>query len=205
MRAIGILKAMVMVTVLEPQALPEQKQDSFCALQVFVYAADFTPVLTATVELLDSSGNVTQKKEAVGGQADFCDFGFGYHSIRVEGGINNSCETRVNNIKASYGLPQKINVVFNSCPYSASGGGNACFNYIRVSSPKGEKLRGVEIEGGENAPVITDEFGRAGIFVPEGSRTVLKLIKEGFITKKVVLDCHRAARDEKSIKMRPAR
>jgi hypothetical protein len=164
------------------------KQNAFCALQVSVINGDGTPVQTAFVDLLDPLGKVAQTQETKGGHAEFRDFGFGYHSIRVRGTTDN-CETVVRNIKVIYGKSQKISVVSNSCSYDAAAAASGSYSYyLRVSTAEGEKLQGVRIEQKDHPPQFTDEFGRAQVAAPLSSVLELTLAKEGFEKKELFLE-----------------
>jgi hypothetical protein len=164
------------------------KANSFCALQVLVINGDGTPVRSATVDLLDPLGKVVQTQEAKSGHAEFCDFGFGYHSIRVRG-TTDSCETAVRNIKVIYSKSQKISVVSNSCSYDAAAAASGSYSYyLRVSTAESEKLQGVRIEQKDHPPQFTDEFGRAQVVAPLSSVLELTLSREGFEKKELFLE-----------------
>ena len=183
----------------------EQQQNSACALRVSVLREDGTYVRTANVDLLDPSGKIIQSKKADGGRAEFCDFGFGYHSIVVRT-TGHSCETTVKNIKVVPDVSQQIKVIFNICSY----GGihyptNRSFVYFRVTSSDGEELQGVRIEGGDWSPQITDGYGRSLVEVPPGS-TELTLSKDGFESQKVKIEApDYYSEKEIAVQMRPSK
>src|SRR5580704_1285030 len=62
---------------------PGRSADGFCAANVFVTDTSRNPVQT-TVRLIDPGGKVIESHTtSVDGSAEFCDFGFGDHTIQI--------------------------------------------------------------------------------------------------------------------------
>src|SRR5689334_4705056 len=119
----------------------------FCALTVTVVdPGGGRTTLPLPVALLDSSGSVVQRTILERGQASFCDFGLGDHSVVV--GSDLSCSpVIVQHVRLVFGHHQNLYVVDNEleCPGNWDGGSLNCGFYLRIRSETGEKLGGAEL------------------------------------------------------------
>jgi hypothetical protein len=187
---IKIVRIVFLLAIFGYQEMWAIAQNSFCALKISAVSEDGTPLRNAFAELVDPSGQMIRRQEVVEGRAEFCDFGFGYHSILVRGKDDDTCDTMVKNVKVIYGRPQQIKVILNSClEYRIADGGNACFIYLRVSSKTGERIQTAKILKDDGLQIITDEYGRAQIGIRLFSGADLTFSKNGYETRKVHVEC----------------
>jgi hypothetical protein len=202
---VKIYKISVLLMIVGSFEMQSNAQSSFCAVKLSAESINGLPVQSAFAELIDPSGKIIQRREIVKGQADFCDFGFGYHAILIRGKTDDDCQTIVKNVKVVYGLSQQIKVILHSClEYRISDMANACFIYLRVSSLAGEQLQGVNIHRDNGQPLFTDEYGRARIGIPVFSAKDVAFSKNGFETQKVHIECqYTPVEKDMTIEMRP--
>jgi hypothetical protein len=187
-----ILRVLIIIVIFEfVIPLVGAQEDTFCALHVSILQADEVPVRAALVELINPSGKVVQSRNTENGSADFCDFGFGYHSIRVRSDLplRNACETTVGNVKLIYGYSQNIKITLNRCLYGGSTIGNGCLVYLRVSSSNGEPIQKARIHQTNLPILLTDIYGRARIGMGLGSAEELIIEKQEFVTQKLSVEC----------------
>jgi hypothetical protein len=188
--SIKTVRIVFILTMFGHQEIWAIAQNSFCALKISAVSEDGSLIRNAFAELFDPLGQIIQRKEVVEGHAEFCDFGFGYHSILVRGKDDDTCDTMVKNVKVIYGRPQQIKVILNSClEYRSADGGNACFVYLRVSSKTGEKIQNAKILKDDGLQIITDEYGRAQVGIRLFSGTDLTFSKNGYETRKAHVEC----------------
>jgi hypothetical protein len=111
-----LLRGLILVAILGlPKSTALGQTAPFCALRISVQAQDGSPVHAALVDLIDPSQKVVQSRKVSNGWVEFCDFGFGYHSIRVRSDqpLEDVCETMVRDVKVIYGRSQRMNVILN--------------------------------------------------------------------------------------------
>jgi hypothetical protein len=200
-----ILGAVTILAIGGCLVLPTRAQDTFCALKLFVESEDGLRIRNALAELLDPSGKIIQSREVIEGHAEFCDFGFGYHSILVRGTSDDACDTMVKNVKVIYGQSQQIKVILNGClGYRVGDISNGCFVYLRVSSETGEQLQGTKVLCDDRLQLFTDEYGRAQVGIHLFSGLELTFSRNGFETQNVHVECpYVPVNKEISIKMHP--
>lgn len=163
----------------------------FCAVQLEVVESDDNePVVSAVAELIGPAGRVIQTQKVVNGHAQFCDFGFGDHSILVRDENSDCASTEIRKIHVIYGFTQKFKVAMNSCVGEADMPGTACGTYIRVIAPNGKALKAVNIKYDKTeASEFTDTYGRAKVGVLEGRSQSFTFTKPGYKSQKLVLRC----------------
>src|SRR4051812_34911274 len=100
----------------------------FCALTVQVSGINGEAISGATATLKDEKSNVVQHKPVDGGVVEFCDFGFGRHSLVIEKG----CSMEIHDVYIKFGIEQKFKGIVNPCrgPSGGDVGGNACFVFV---------------------------------------------------------------------------
>jgi len=110
-----------------------------CAVTISVAAETSQPV-SAPAELIDSVERIVSSTRIVNGIAEFCDFGFGEHTIHIGG---DSCGSiTLHHVHLVSGVAQKFRVVLDNCLNGAEGGRYppSCLVYLRVASESGTKL-----------------------------------------------------------------
>jgi hypothetical protein len=170
-------------------------QKNECALIVFV-VEEGKPVNGSNVDLLDSTGKVVQSKKSINGKADFCDFGFGLHSVRIWNDYPGEyCQTIAKGFTFIQQFSQHVTIVTNRClgdvGQVVGGNSTTCDAFLRISSPDGTKLPGVSIKSNQKqfGPQTSDQYGRAHYFIDIHSKGELTLSKEGYETKTVPVEC----------------
>ena len=169
-------------------ALPIVAAD-FCAVKVSVVDQAAKPVATA-IQLIDPSGRVVERVYARTGEAEFCDFGFGPHSIRV--GDERCGGVTLDRIGLRRGQTQRFNVILQDCTIAIDGGRCplSCEIYLRVSSDNGEKLKESEVSIEGNPLIIhVDSYGRIWLSILKGSSENLRITAPGYQEKTLHLFC----------------
>ena len=165
-----------------------QSSRHFCALTLSVALADGSPVSSAKTELLDPNGTIVQRALIRGGYAEFCDFGFGDHSIRVYD--EQHLPVTVTGIRLRYGHEQAIKVVLNS-PVDVGSDmaiGNVCRAYARVTSIDGKPIASARAVV-KAETYHADAFGRILLLVPLKQFASFRFEALGFDTRDVVFSC----------------
>jgi hypothetical protein len=175
----------------------------FCAVKVRV----IDPVgelVSVPVDLVGSDGRVIESTRTVNGEAEFCDFGFGEHTIRVAEG---QCGfVTLNRIRLVYAIAQRFDVILNPCFIGAETMRYppSCLVYIRVSSDNGKKLINAEaVVQGNKRTYHTDIYGRLFLAAPNGASTVFEIRAAGYIDKTVPISCQSYETVEKSVQLTP--
>ena len=123
---------------------------------------DGSPISSAEAELVNARGSIVKTASITNGQGSFCDFGFGFYSIRVTHEFNLPVE--VYGIKLVYGETQHLKVVLN--PPGSMGDevrlGNSCSAYIRFTTRRSDPIAGVKVTQGAAGiqAAEADTFGR---------------------------------------------
>jgi hypothetical protein len=160
----------------------------FCAVELSVTLPNGSPIVSATAELLNDESVVVQQQPIRNGKGTICDFGFGFHSIRVRHGA--TLTTTVSGVKLIFGQIQRLHIVLNSPAGAGAGGaaGNACRALLRLQSPNGDPVAGVRIYHGGNS-TESDKYGRALLLVPLKQFTTIAVKKAGFKSTDLSLSC----------------
>ena len=133
---------------------------------------------------------MVQTRDVIGGKVEFCDFGFGDHSVRVRTSDSECAATRIENIRAEYGVTQKFSVIQNTCVREGDNVSNGCFTYVRVVSADDLPLKGVLITAPSRwSSSMTDSYGRAEVAVHVGSANDFTFSMPGFKSKTLHLAC----------------
>jgi hypothetical protein len=161
----------------------------FCAVRLEIVNPVGKP-MTAPVELIDAEGRVVQNTKAPNGKVEFCDLGFGEHTIRIGG---DQCGfVTLHRIRFVYGVAQYFRVVLNDCMIGGDGGTfpPSCLVYFRVSSEAGKKLSDAQAdtEGGVYA-VRADSYGRIFTFVLNGKSQEFVISSPGYASRTVHVSC----------------
>jgi hypothetical protein len=163
----------------------------FCALRISVTDSELgLPINSALAELIDPSGRVVQTEEVVRGRVNFCDFSFGRYSVIVRDKRSDCLATEIKNVHVIYGMTQNLHTVLNPCPDAGDGGGNACFIYVRVTSPAGLPIKGATIEDSHSVLVDhTDSYGRAQVAFLLGTTEDFTVLSPGYNPQHIPLSC----------------
>jgi hypothetical protein len=194
----------------------------FCAVKVSITDQSGRPVQAPT-QLLDADGKIVERTESVGGLIEFCDFGFGTHTIRI--GENCGLVT-ITDVRLVYGQPRQYSVVYgcppppgalrtvsgtimDDMPMSAVRTDDgayvtACSVYLRISSGNGTKIEGAEALGGLGvpSPVRTDRYGRAFFYVASNSTRTIAISASGYAQESIDFPCKRQESIERAIVLR---
>src|SRR5579884_2609255 len=183
--------------------------NDFCAVHIVVVNNQEMPVETA-VQLIDPSGTVVKSTRSVRGIAEFCDFGFGFHAIRV----GDECSSmRITKVRVLYGETKQYSAVYNcprkpGDPYQKTGTYNdelglrtiatpdgglvlACLVYFRISSETGP-LGSAEIMRSSvagDAPIKADRYGRAAFKMASQSKERVAVSAPGYETESIEVSC----------------
>ncbi len=159
----------------------------FCAVKLIVTTHNGMPVADTSAEIRDESGQVVGRTRVVNGKAEFCDFGFGPHSILVGG--SQCAAVELKDVRLRFGLPQTFQVILNLCmDYGTQG--NACFYYFRVSSENGEPLSSVNVSNQKISKYsVTDRYGRVQAAVGIGQKDVFQFTKQGYQPERFSMSC----------------
>jgi hypothetical protein len=182
-------------------ALPLAAQD-FCAVRVSIFEPDGEPV-SPPATLIGPDGKVVQSFTAVNGHAEFCDFGFGEHTIHIGGDECGS--VTLPHISFVFGVPQEFEVVLNPCFRGGDDGRRpVCVVYFRVTSADGKKLGAAElsVEGAKRV-IHADGFGRIFTGVPNGAAQDYKLSAPGYADKMLHVSCRAFETIQKAVKLAP--
>ena len=181
-------------------ALPLGAQD-FCAVRVTIFEPDGEPV-SPPVTLTDAGGKVVQSFSAVNGQAEFCDFGFGEHTIHIGGDECGS--VTLPHISFVFGVPQEFEVVLNPCFRGGDEGRRAaCVVYFRVSSADGKKLGAASAAEGSRV-AHADRYGRIFAAAPNGGSQDYRISAPGFVEKTVHVACKSFETIQRAVELAPA-
>jgi hypothetical protein len=180
------IAALVIISFCTTAAKLSAAQD-FCAMEVSVTFQDGSPVPSADVRLIDTRGGLVEQKEVIAGKVEFCDFGFGRHSILING---DKCGgVMIKNVRVVYGTLQKFKAVLNTCAgdgdvVSAHG----CLVFIRAKSDSGQPLDGVTISS-KSVTRTTDSYGRVLTGVRSGEVDTFMVSKPGYQRTSLRVDC----------------
>ena len=158
---------------------------AFCALRGTVEYFNGTPAESVPVKLLDHSRKLVSQTTTAGGTFEFCDFGFGEHSIEVGEGCGT---TLITGVRLVYDQTQRFRVVFNFC-LGEHVSGTGCRMYIRVVDGKRQPIGGVRIPMSWRSDIVSDVYGRMAIGVSMGRSASITLQKEGYKTHVVETRC----------------
>lgn len=187
------MNATLALIVLEGSILLGQSgEPPFCAVELSVSLARGGGADGAEAELVDQLGNVRERRHVSRGRAEFCDFGFGPHSITVRHYGNTT--VTLSGIRLVYGETQRFHVVLNASPQIGDvlTLGTACTAYLRVVDQDNRKpIGGAKASDSARNPA-SDEFGRLRILVPLLRFTTFTLRRDGYVPRAVVLGCARA-------------
>jgi hypothetical protein len=197
-----IFAGCILITI--PVLSPQMPAQDVCGVKLMVTTAEGRPIPVAPAELRDESGRVVAQTQIKNGKAEFCDFGFGLHSILVGGGHCAAVELK--NVRLRFGLLQTFQVVLNLC-MNYGDQGNACFAYFRVSSESGEPLSSVNVSSQTISDYsVTDRYGRVQTAVGIGKKDVFQFTKQGYRPERFSMSCDSfKGTEEKSIILKKIR
>ncbi len=166
--------------------------ETFCALRIIVTTEGGDPIFAGEAQLVGADGSIVQVAKINAGRGEFCDFGFGPHSVRVSG--NGMRATTVSGIVLTYGKTLNLRVVMNVLKSSdGGGGGNACSAYLRVQTTEGKPISGARVTAvsarGRVKGIVCDEYGRALLLVPTGEFVAYRAEDPGFRPTQFTLSC----------------
>ena len=162
----------------------------FCAVQLSVTYPDNQPIVLGRAELLDSTGRIISAGDVRSGHGEFCDFGFGEHSIRVSSDL--TLPVVIHGVRLHYGNTQTLRVVLNQNPDHkgdvAPSSGNACSAYARITSVDGKSLSGVKVTYA-GFTSVSDSFGRVVFLIPLNKFASFRFAKAGMQDRELTLSC----------------
>jgi len=170
--------------------------DDVCAVRVSVRSQNSTPISDVPVELLDESGKLVDLKRSSGGVVEFCDFGFGRHSIRVG---RESCGAVVlEDIWMDPLRTQEFYVIPRACVEVSSSPG--CLAYFRVSSSQDGLLTTASLAGsGLKMPVRSDRYGRIVVGIAPGTTPTFSLRAPDHQEQSLTLECKDSERLQQTV------
>ena len=173
---------------------------SFCAVRVYVTDLAGKPRI-ATVRLVDGAGKIVEQAISDHGEVDFCDFGFGDHSIEVAPGTFG--HVVIPHVRVVFGMTLRYQVCLNT-----GGLGDivldGCTTYFRITSRDGKRLPDVLLSS--EPPTVhseSDGFGRALVHLEMHAAGVIEFSKPGYIPVRVGFDCAKPAYLEESVALAP--
>jgi hypothetical protein len=171
-------------------AAGQDEAAGFCAVRLRVTDTDGRRVPSAVADLVDKRGRVVRTENVVNGRADFCDFGFGRYSILVHDKRLVCGAAEIKGVHVIYGLTQNLGAVLNVCADDGDYVTSGCNFYVRVATPEGQPVRGVQIKSPSVGEVKrTDKYGRALIFVTTKESFDYTLSHPGYRTKMLHVAC----------------
>ncbi len=174
----------------------------FCAVKVTVSSEMGTPASTP-VALIDSDNHVVRKVDSVNGHAEFCDFGFGEHTIRV--GSDQCGYVTLHRISLVYGLAQHFSVILNPCFMGADGGRYppSCLIYFRVSAADGRQVVSAfaTVVGGTRQ-LTADRHGRIFTAVLNDSSKDFTISADGYEDQAIRISCKSYETIEKAVQLK---
>lgn len=149
---------------------------------------DQSPVILASADLIDARGAIVQTAQVKDEEADFCDFGFGYYSIRVYN--DSSFPVVLSGIRLTYGRTQTFLVTLNPIRGVGTGvgSGNACAAYIRVFSVDMKPIAGAKVSL-DLARYASDSFGRVLVLIPLRKFVSVRFEQSAFDPREISLGC----------------
>ncbi len=175
------------------------RADDTCALTVQVITADGLRYPSPMpVTLLDTSGRTIERRSTVAGTVEFCDFGFGDHTVLV--GDDQQCGSLyIRHIRFFLGQPpEKFKVVAPVCKGGATGGIN-CGVYLRISNSDGEKVPGAELWLHGALLHKADNFGRILLAMRNGQTEKYSVVAPNHASAEVSLTCRRNDQIEREV------
>lgn len=172
----------------------------FCAVKVFVTDVTGAPAVTL-VRLSGSNGVVIDRVTSRKGEAEFCDFGFGSHSIDVA--PNSYGHVIIPDVRLVFGTTFIYKVYLNF-----GGIGDqipvACATYFRIASPHGDRLSGTTVRT-EPAGIDlrADDFGRVLVQVDTYDSGVLEFSHPGYRPARIEYECLKPGYWERSVTLQP--
>lgn len=157
----------------------------FCAVRIQVSDKEGRPV-DVPVELIDPSGKTVARTHSWQGDAEFCDFGFGEHSILVGGDACNS--VLIQKVRLHYPEPQVFKVVLTFCP-GQHFMGNVCRVYFRVVDEAGDPAVAVAVQVQGVLRSRTDRYGRALTLIRLERIETVTFSYEPYETKAIEVSC----------------
>jgi hypothetical protein len=169
--------------------------EDYCAVKVVIWD---NPANGIPVELIGPEGKVVSQTLTRYGEADFCDFGFGRHSIVV---APNSClPVMLQNIRLRFET-QILHVTLNPCPHYQ--GTQGCEIHFRISAISGKPLPSASIDVvGLSDPFIADRYGRARAGLLPGSTGTFTISARGYQTQTLKLTCRNSVEIDQSVVLR---
>lgn len=163
-----------------------------CAVQIRISDSDGNVPTHATARLVDPSGKVIATQAAHGGAVEFCDFGFGPHSIIVA--VAPCFEATMRGVVNHWHRKQVFDVVVLECDIR-DGFQEGCFVYVRVLSKDQKPIQGAAVRLRDSITVLkTDEFGRAMTGLPQGGKDAVMISYGGSVISRPVR-CGQPARN----------
>lgn len=178
-------------------------ETNFCALTLEVSGIHGEVIRGVTAALKNETGNIVQQQLVEGRFVQFCDFGFGRHSLVLQ----NGCSMEIHDVYIKFGIEQKLKAIVNPCRGPSGGDvlGNACFTFVRIASDNGEPIPGARLASSKQQRTA-DSYGRARVVVAEGDEQAFTVSKNGFETVSFKSGCPRVdlGKDQIVVRM-PAR
>ncbi len=202
MLSIGVVRSacFLQIALLNCVALSAEPHHSesqgHCAVRVAVVYPGGLPANTE-VRLLDPAGKVVATRMSWQGEASFCDFGFGEHTIVVGGERCGSVMVRGIRVHPE---SQRFHVVLNRCAERAGYGfPPACLVYFRFSARDGIPLQAQVSMPNDSRVLVADRYGRLWVGAEEGAAQEYVIAAAGYAPKRVVVQCNEMKLIEKAV------
>jgi hypothetical protein len=194
-----LLLTWLLVAVL---VLPGLGKD-FCAVRVRVIGPSGTTI-SVPVQLIGPNGQVTQTAMSTNGEVEFCDLGFGEHTIHV--GDDSCGSVTIHRVRLVFGISQRFDAVLNYCLTGADALmiPPSCLAYFRVSSEGSKKLSSATaVIRGNPRTFEADSYGRLFLTVPNGTAGDFTISAPGYADKTVQVSCRSYETIENAVQLIP--
>lgn len=177
----------------------------FCAVKLRVVSSDGKEPLHSQIPiyLLDAKGDAVSQTSLDQGYAEFCDFGFGLHSILI--GKRDDCgSVEIKNIRYQWLQPQMFVAIVNRCVGQGEGWIDGCFVYFRVVDSGGKiiphptAVRADQVSKGS-------KYGFIPTGLPRGASGSFEISAKGFQSKTVDLNCDKSGEIERTVTLNEMR
>jgi hypothetical protein len=178
-----------------------------CPLHLTVIGASGHPIhlpggKTPIAELVDPSGRILEAKEVdQDGVADFCDVGFGPHSVVVRTPGYDECFTEINNMRFQWGNTRNLTIMVNFCVGDLPGHvGNACAAHIHViSAATGKSLQAQVTDDKNSPPQESNKYGRIALLIRQNEDRQFVFSKPGYETRNFRMTCPSLNREPEEV------
>jgi hypothetical protein len=124
---------------------------------------------------VDSEQKLVFEGNAEGGTARICDFGLGYHQLKV--GPETCSGVTIGKVRLDYGRTLHLKVVLNDCSREFTVLG--CPVYLRLATTDGKQLASAPLQRGSKA-IKADGYGRVWFLLRRNEQERVLISLEGY-------------------------